>query len=124
MRENNIRFRVLSRNTSGELTTLDKLIAYISAEEAGTGEASDLVSDAGLVGALRRKSAHTQQKQIPHTVPHKCQHCGKVKHSPTKYPEDRQKLCTAWGKTCSKCNKLHHLPKVCNSSKGASIEAG
>ena len=39
MRENNIRVRVLSRNTSGELTTLDELIAYISAEEAGTAEA-------------------------------------------------------------------------------------
>ena len=115
---------MLSRNTSGELTTLDKLIAYISAEEAGTPEAFDLVSDAGLVGALRRKSAYTQQKEIPHTVPHKCRHCGEAKHIPTNYPEDRKELCPAWGKTCSKCNKLHHLPKVCNSSKGASIEAG
>ena len=33
MRDNAIRVRVLSRNTSGELTTMDKLIDYIAAEE-------------------------------------------------------------------------------------------
>ena len=56
MRDNAIRIRVLSRNTAGELTNLDKLIDYIAAEEAGTAEASDFVSDTNLVGALRRQS--------------------------------------------------------------------
>ena len=118
MRDNAIRVRVLSRNTSGELTTLDKLIDYICAEEAGTAEASDLVSDAGLVGALHRKSSYNQQKQQIY----KCRHCGQAKHSPTNSPEDRRKHCPAWGKTCSKCQKMNHVPKVCNSSKAASIE--
>ena len=35
MRDNEIRVRVLSRNTNGELVTLDKLVNYIQAEEAG-----------------------------------------------------------------------------------------
>ena len=52
MRDNAIRVRVLSRNTAGELKTLGKLIEYIAAEEAGTAEASDFVSDANLVGSL------------------------------------------------------------------------
>ena len=115
MRENGIRVRVLSRNTAGELTTLDKVIEYIAAEEAGCAEASDFVSDAGLVGAVRRKSSYTKQKQ-------KCRHCGEPKHSQGNSPEDRKKFCAAWGKTCSNCNKPNHLPKVCNSSKAATIE--
>ena len=98
--------------------TLDKLIDYICDEEAGTAEASDLVSDAGLVGALHRKSSYNQQKQQIYT----CRHYGQAKHSPTNSPEDRKKHCQAWGKTCSKCQKMNHVPKVCNSSKAASIE--
>ena len=115
MRDNAIRVRVLSRNTAGELKNLGKLIEYIAAEEAGTAEASDFVSDANLVGSLRGKSSYSKQKQ-------KCKHCGEAKHSPTNSPEDRKKHCQAWGKTCSKCNKQNHFAKVCNSSKTASIE--
>ena len=45
MYDNNIRMRVMSRNTSGELTTLDKLITYIQAEEAGRDESNDLTAE-------------------------------------------------------------------------------
>ena len=116
MRDNAIRVRVLSRNTAGELKTLGKLIEYIAAEEAGTNEAADFVSDANLVGALHRRSSFSKQKQ-------KCRYCGENKHSPTNSPEDRKKHCQAWGKTCSKCNKQNHLAKVCNSSKTAAVKA-
>ena len=56
--DNDIRVHVLSRNTSGELTTLDKLIDYIAAEKAGTAEASDQLSDSNLVGGIRRGSTY------------------------------------------------------------------
>ena len=62
MYDNNICVCVLLRNTSGELTTLDKLIDYIAAEEAGSAEASDLTSDSSLVGGIRRQSLYHQQK--------------------------------------------------------------
>ena len=75
MRDNAIRIRVLSRNTAGELTNLDKLIDYIAAEEAGTAEASDFVSDTNLVGALRRQSTYIKLKK-------KCRNCGEPKHGP------------------------------------------
>ena len=119
MRHNNIRVRVLSRNTAGELTSLDKLIDYIAAEEAGTAEASDLVSDAHLVGGINRnRSTYTQQKR-------KCRNCGGPRHTPANSPEDREKLCPAWGKKCEKCNKMHHVAKACKSSisTNASIQA-
>ena len=84
MRDNGIRIRVLSRNTAGELTSLAKLIDYIAAEEAGTAEASDFVSDANLVGGLHRKSSYKFRKQ-------RCGHCGEQKHGPTNSPEERKK---------------------------------
>ena len=115
MRDNGIRIRVLSRNTAGELTTLAKLIDYIAAEEAGTAEASDFVSDANLVGGLHRDSSYKFRKQ-------KCNYCGEQKHGPTNSPKDRKQHCKAWGKTCGKCNKLHHLPKVCKSQINAAVQ--
>ena len=115
LRDNDIRVRVLSRNTSGELTTFDKLIDYIAAEEAGTAEASDLVSDSNLVGGIRKRSTYLHQRN--ENQKQKCQACGEPKH------EDRKRQCKAWGKPCDKCKKLNHFAKVCRSAKNSSIEA-
>ena len=41
MRDQEIQQRVLSRNTSGDLTTLAKLVDYIAAEEARALKSSD-----------------------------------------------------------------------------------
>ena len=116
MRDNDIRIRVLSRNTSGELTTLDKLIDYIAAEEAGNAEASDLVSDTNLIGGIRRRSTYSQQRHGREqlTVRQKCQNCGESSHGSNSVAE-RQKACKAWGKTCDKCKRLGHLTSVCKS---------
>ena len=123
LRNNDIRVCVLSRNTSGELTTLDKLIDYVAAEEAGNSEASDLVSDGHLLGGIRRQSTYHQQKQTQKQT-HKCKHCGEAKHSQTNSPEDRKQKCKAWGQTCSNCNKFNHFAKLCNSAKASPVEAG
>ena len=112
MRDNDIRVRVLSRNTSGELTTLDKLIDYIAAEEAGNAEASDLISDSNLVGGIRRKSTYNQQK----FQKQKCSHCGESSHG-NGSPAERKKSCKAWGKVCDNCKRLHHLTSLCHKSK-------
>ena len=120
MRDNNVRIRVLSRNTSGELTTLDKLIDYVAAEEAGTSEASDLVNDSNLIGGIRRKSTYSQQKHTGRPE-HKCRYCGDLKHSQVNSADDRKLKCKAWGKTCSNCQKPNHFANVCKSAKSASI---
>ena len=76
MHNNEVRVRVLSRNTSGELKTLDKLVDYIAAEEAGTSEASDLMSDSNIVGGIRRQSNYHQQKPyLLYIYASTCQYC-------------------------------------------------
>ena len=50
MYDNDIRLRVLSRNTNGELVTLDKLVNYIQAEESGKSESTNLTAEDYTVG--------------------------------------------------------------------------
>ena len=118
LRDNDIRVRVLSRNTSGELKTLDKLVDYIAAEEAGTAEALDLVTDSNLVGGIRRNSTYQQEKNK-----RKCDHCAEPRHG-SNTQEERKKYCKAWGKKCDNCKRWHHYTKLCKSKARAStIEA-
>ena len=62
MRDQEIRQRVLSRNTSGDLTTLAKLVDYIAAEEAGASESSDLHTGHAVVGDVRKRSEFQKNK--------------------------------------------------------------
>jgi len=62
MRDNDIRIRVLSRNTSGELTTLDNLVNYNQAEEAGRNESSDLMSETHSINSIRKRSTFQKDK--------------------------------------------------------------
>ena len=110
MRDNDIRIRVLSRNTSGELTTLDNLVNYIQAEEAGRNESSDLMSETHSINSIRKRSTFQKDKS-------KCAYCGQPCHTPQNTPEDRKSMCKAYGNTCSKCQKKNHLPSVCQSRK-------
>ena len=96
MRDNDIRIRVLSRNTSGELTTLDNLVNYIQAEEAGRNESSDLMSETHSINSIRKRSTFQKDKS-------KCAYCGQQCHTPQNTPEDRKSMCKAYGNTCSKC---------------------
>ena len=107
---------MLSRNTSGELTTLDKLIDYIAAKEAGSAEASDLVADPNLVGVIRKRYTYIQQKQGRN----KCQHYGEPQHGSSSQ-EDRKKYCKAWGKTCKNCKNFNHIAKTCKSAIEAEV---
>ena len=63
MRDNDVRIRVLSRNTNGELNTLSKLVDYIQAEEAGRNESSDLMSEDFHVNGIRKRSLFQKDKQ-------------------------------------------------------------
>ena len=98
MRDNDVRIRVLSRNTNGELVTLDKLVDYIQAEEAGKNESSDLMTEDYHVNGIRKKSTFQKDK-------HRCSHCGQQRHTQQNTPEDRKNMCKAFGATCNKCQK-------------------
>eukprot|EP00092_Neocalanus_flemingeri_P037973 GFUD01041338.1.p2 GENE.GFUD01041338.1~~GFUD01041338.1.p2 ORF type:complete len:112 (+),score=14.65 GFUD01041338.1:258-593(+) len=52
MRDQEIRKRVLSRNTSSDLITLAKFANYIAAEEAGRSESSDIHT---VFGRIRKR---------------------------------------------------------------------
>ena len=112
MRENDIRSKVLSRNTTGELLELHKAIDYIEAEEAGLIEASDL-HEHSSIHALRR-SGYLRGKD--HAKKNKCKHCGGPRHGQHNSLADREAHCKAFGKTCSKCGKQNHYSSVCRSS--------
>ena len=114
MRDNDVRIRVLSRNTAGELDTLERLVDYIAAEEAGISESHNLNTQ-NTVGGLRRSSYKKSQSQTSNS---QCRHCGQ------KHPPDRKKYCKAYGTECSKCKKLGHFAKLCESSpKNAAASA-
>ena len=109
MRDNDVRVRVLSRNTAGELTNLKKLVDYIAAEEAGISESLNL--NQNTVGSIRRSSYKKSQQTSSQASPAgNCGHCGERKHS------DREKQCRAFGTQCNKCHKNHHFAKMCRSS--------
>ena len=113
MYDNDIRIRVMSRNTNGELTTLDKLVNYIQAEEAGRNESNDLISEDGQVASIKKKSSYQVDKG-------KCGHCGQKRHTSNNSPEDRKSSCKAYGVTCNKCQRKHHYASVCRSKNKVS----
>lgn len=111
MRDNEIRSKVMSRNTTGDLIGLHKTVDFIEAEEAGSQEASD-IHEHSQVNAIRRS---TYQKLRSEEQKKQCGYCGGSKHGATNSSAERQKSCRAWGKTCQKCQKTNHLASVCRS---------
>jgi hypothetical protein len=62
MRDQEIRQRVLSKNTSSDLTTLTMLVDYIAAEEAGVSKSNNLNTGLALVRGIRKKSEFQKNK--------------------------------------------------------------
>ena len=120
MRDDDIRIRVLTRTTAGELTELTKVVDYIAAEEASINEGQSLANKVHAGMAVIKKSAHrnklnTQLRQTSQTPgATKCRNCGGQQHGQGT-PTDRETHCKAFGKTCKSCQKLHHFAHVCRS---------
>ena len=108
MRDHEIRQRVLSINTSGDLTTLAKLVDYIAAEEAGALKSSDLHTGHAVVRAVRKRSKFQKNKS-------KCACCGSPKHKQPNSDSYRQKMCKVCGKVCEKCKKTNLFSSQCRS---------
>ena len=109
-----VKQRVLSRSGSGELDTLAKLVDYISAEEAALTETVSLSAPSHSLSYVRqsgyKQQGKVQSKQL-------CKFCGAARHTPSNTAEDRKKLCGAFGKTCTKCQKRNHFSSVCQSGR-------
>ena len=118
MRDNVIRSKVMSRNTTGDLTGLHTTVDFIEAEEAGSQEALD-IHEHSQVNAIHRSTY--KQSKADDAKQKNCNYCGGSKHGDTNNSNDRQKHCKAWGKTCSKCKKENHLASVCRSKPKTTI---
>ena len=81
--DNEIRITVLSRNTNGELTTLQKLVDCIQAEGARKNESHDLITSEDYQVNGLKKSSYQKDKG-------KCTHCGNIHHSKSNGLEDRK----------------------------------
>ena len=82
MKDEDIRVRVLTRTTAGELTELHKVVDYIAAEEASIADGHSLFSDVhGSVAGVRKQSQYKQQESAAKpppttTVQSKCRTAG------------------------------------------------
>ena len=93
MRENDIRSKVLSRNTSGELLDLHQALDYIEAEEAGLSEASDLhehASGGAVLNAINKRRSGYQQERNNRRLNNKCRNCGGNRHGDQNTVVDRE----------------------------------
>ena len=111
--------------------TLEQVLSFIESKEAGRRSATKL-SQAQGIQAIRsaykqsKNTAAIDKKKLSINRHENCGYCGKPGHTgqPAKI---RQKLCPAYGKTCSACGKLHHVVEVCrhpNRLKSASNSEG
>ena len=101
----------------GNINDIQTLVAFCTAEESGR------LGTSATISALR-KSTYRKEKgsQEGGTTKQKCKWCGDKTHSGTS-PEVRAKECAAYKQTCAKCNKPHHLAKVCRQpASSAALE--
>ena len=92
----------------GNISDIQTLVAFCTAEESGR------LGTHATISALR-KSTYRQEKgrsQEGGGTGSKCKWCGEKAHS-SNSPDARAKECHAFKQTCSKCQKPHHLAKVC-----------
>ena len=112
--DGNIQQKILSLAAMKTITTLEQLATYVAAEESGKSERGQLGTTNTLAG-IRRQSTYKSRNQSQDR-PEKCRNCGGNSHGDGSYG-DRLKLCPAQGKTCSSCQRKHHLSSVCRSGK-------
>ena len=106
-----IKLRVLRRTGNDELPTLAELVNYVAAEEISCSESLSVHSESNTVGHVRQRKSSYKKNQG------KCNFCGAARHPSSNSPEDRQKFCKAFGKTCSKCGKSNHYSSLCQSGR-------
>ena len=89
MRDNLIRSKVMSRNTTGDLAGLHKTVDFIEVEEAGCQEASD-IHESSQVSGIRHRSTFKQTKSDEFKQK-TCGYCGGPKHGNNNNSAERQK---------------------------------
>ena len=91
----------------------DALVSYIESTEAG--KHSILRISRSQSAAAARSSHHNQWNSSLRENTEKCSHCGTISHGDGSNRRTRKEKCPAYGQTCTKCTRMHHLSSVCKS---------
>ena len=78
--KDDVKQRVLSRSGNGELETLDKLVQYISAEEAAMSETVSLSTSSSSLSNIKQSSYMSAKSR--NSPPAACKFCGETRHTP------------------------------------------
>ena len=106
LHDSDMKDRALTQAMLGNVSDMATLVNYCTAEESGKCVVQ-------TVGAIKKSTYQGGAERTP--PPSKCAFCGEKQHGGGKR-EDREKSCKAWGKQCSKCNRLNHYACVFKSA--------
>ena len=111
--DDNIRLDVLGNENQN--MDQDALVSYIESKEAGKRSISRISSSQSAAAA--RSSYRNQRTSSLRGNTEKCSHCGTIGHGDGSNKRSRKEKCPAYGQTCAKCTRKHHLSSVCKSRR-------
>ena len=102
---------------SNQNMTLEEVLKFIEAKEAGKRSASRLLHTQNVDAARSsyRKDKSSAFKSKPEHSNDHCIYCGKQGHGKRSLPRVRQRQCPAYGHRCKHCSREHHFDQMCRS---------
>ena len=118
LRDRDLQEKCTAQALLGNISDIQTLVAFCTAEESGR------LGTHATISALRKSSYRKEKVKQQEGSGAKCKWCGDKAHSGSS-PEVRAKECAAYKLNCSKCQKPHHLAKVCRhpSTSSAAIQS-
>ena len=126
-----IQEQVLAHSSTNKDMTLDAVLQFVQAKEAGKQDSSHLTEAGGGLCRIsdfqRSKSSRNNNTPLPpnpnppvgkiRKMEDKCAWCGQTGHGALVTEDERKQKCPAFGKICKICSKANHLDSVCKSKK-------
>jgi len=106
---------------SNQDMTVEQVLKFVEAKEAGKRSASRLLDSHGVEAARSsyRKDQSNAVRQKRHTPgtdrSENCSYCGKKGHGKRVPARVRQRDCPAYDHTCQHCSIKHHFESMCRS---------
>ena len=119
LRDRDLQERCTAQALLQNITDLQSLVAYCTADESGR------IGTSATVGSLRKSSykkdgpgrsgdqaAGSRRRIGPTTNDNRCSYCGEAPHTNQK----RENSCKAFKATCNRCQKTGHFAKMCQGT--------
>ena len=102
MRNNNLQKSLITRSN----LTCEMLIKICRAEDISQEQSTTLKTKETInyINSKPKKQYQEKRKEI------KCRYCGGIH-------QFKKELCPAYGKTCTKCNRMNHYRSMCKASE-------